>query len=479
MVPGNVWKSLFAPESVAVVGASNSPGSWGERITRNLLTPNNRPVYLVNPTSSEVMGHTTYKSLSEIPHPVDLAAIAVRAPLVAPALRECVRKNIKAALVIAGGFGETGERGAGAEAEIIEIARSGGIHFIGPNTMGHMETRSGLNTISFIERVLPGPVALIAQSGNMGARIMQNAMGNGIGFSRFVCCGNEASIKLEDYLEYFAEDPDTKVIMLYIEGLRDARRFLKLAGQITATKPIVVMKSGGTESSARASKSHTGALAGSDAVYTAAFRQTGVIRVDNDEELCDITIALLNQPLPRGRRVGILTMGGGLGVVAAESCENEGLEIAELEPSTLKKLDTLLPSRWSRGNPVDLVGSNVAHSSDIATTLWILLGDKNLDAVISNAWMGRTDGRPRRGAADGKLADITDKEKERVRQFCRQVKEYGIPFFMVGSPPQSPEDLRAYTLYHREGFAVYPQPHRAARTLRHLNWYRHYLETRE
>jgi acetyl-CoA synthetase (ADP-forming) len=478
VIPDSIWKSLFAPTSVAVIGASNKFGTWGERITKNLLSTNNRPVYLVNPSSPEIMGRPTYKSLADITEPIDLACIVVRSDLVIPEIKECIRKNIKAALIIAGGFGETGEEGAKAQAELIEIARKGGMYFIGPNTMGHMETYSGLNTISFISTVNPGPAALIAQSGNMGARIMQYCMGNGIGFNRFVCCGNEASIKLEDYLEYFARDEGTRVLLLYIEGLRDARRFLEVARKITPRKPIVVMKAGGTASAARASRSHTGALAGSDAVYSAAFKQAGVIRVYDDEELCDVAIALLNQPLPRGDRVGILTMGGGLGVVAAEACEKEGLTIADLEPSTIERLDAILPARWSRGNPVDLVGSNVAHSAEIFSTLWILLEDKNLDAVISNTWMGRMDSRHRTDVTSMEN-DTPDQGDERVRQFCARVKQYGIPFMMVGSPPQSAEDVLAYRFYHKEGFSVFPQPARAARTLKHLNWYRKFLESHE
>jgi acyl-CoA synthetase (NDP forming) len=476
VIPDEVWKGLFAPESVAVIGASNKPGSWGGRITKNLLASNNRKVYLVNPAYPEVQGQPTYKSLSDIPYPVELAVIVIQAPMVAGVLKECAQKNIKSALVIAGGFGETGERGYGAQEEIVKIARENGIYFIGPNTMGHMGNAARLNTITFIEQVKQGPVALIAQSGNMGGRIMQLVMGNGIGFSHFVCCGNEASIKLEDYLEYFSRDPNTGIILCYMEGLRDARRFFSLAREITPKKPIVVMKMGGTESSARASRSHTGALAGSDAVYSAAFRQAGVIRVESDEEMADVTIALLNQPLPRGDRVGILTMGGGLGVVATECLEKEGLKIADLEEKTLSALDAILPDRWSRSNPVDLVGSNVAHSNDIYETLWIMLEDRNIDALVSNAWLGKDDERRARMESVRSGAADDAKEVEKIREFRRRVMEYGLPFYMVGSPPQTADDVTAYALFHREGFAVYPQPYRMAKVLGHLNRYRKYLD---
>jgi len=444
---------------------------------RHLLAPENRPIYPVNPSSSEIMGLTSYASILDIPEPVDMAAIVVRAELVPAALRECVQKKVNSALIISGGFRETGEEGKKREEEIIEIAREGGIRFIGPNTMGHLDTSSGFNTTSFIEHIPSGSVGLIAQSGNMGTRIIQNAHRYGMGFSKFVCCGNEASIYLEDYLEFYAQDPETKVIMLYIEGLRDARRFFKIARKITPKKPVVALKSGGTKGSARASRSHVGALTGSDDVYTAAFKQTGVIRVSDDEGLCEVTTALLNQPLPRGKKVGILTMGGGLGVVAAESCENEGLEITELEQKTLEKLNALLPDRWSHGNPVDLVGSNVAHSPEIISTLWILLEDKNLDALISNVWLGRINRDPRLGRIFGNTDTSGETDEEYTRKFFQQVGQYDIPLMMIGGYPQTASDLDAYILFHKEGFLIYPQPQRAARVLRHLNWYRQYLET--
>ncbi|MFC2014577.1 acetate--CoA ligase family protein [Chloroflexota bacterium] len=476
MVPENVWNGLFSPKSVAVIGASNSVGSWGERITKQLLSSKNRLVYAINPGYPEILGLPSYKSILDIPDPVDLGIIVVRAELVPGALRELAEKKVPTALIISGGFSETDEAGARLQDEIVEIANRGGIRFIGPNTMGHLDTFAGMNSLSFMENIPKGPVSLIAQSGNMGSRIMQNVIRHGIGLNKFVCCGNEADITLEDYLEYFAGDPETKIIMLYVEGLRDARRFLEVAGKITKTKPVVVMKAGGTKNSARASRSHTGALAGSDAAYTAAFRQAGVIRVEDDDELCDVSIALLNQPLPRSNRVGILTMGGGLGVVTAEACEKEGLEIAELGSSTVEKLDEMLPSRWSHSNPVDLVGSNIGNGPDIMSVLWILMQDVNLDIIISNAWLGRMNRIPQ-NTPTAEHNENPDSEKKKVKEFSRQVKKYNKPLLMIGSPPQRPSDLEAFTLFHKEGFLVYPQPNRAAKTLRHMIWYKQYLES--
>jgi acyl-CoA synthetase (NDP forming) len=475
LVPDEIWKKFFSPRSVAVIGASNAPGTWGERITRQLLAPKNRLVYAVNPTHPEIQGLSSYKSVLDIPDSIDLGIIVVRAELVAAALKELVEKKVKAALIISGGFRETGEAGGVLEDEIIQIARKGELRYIGPNTMGYFDTYQKMNTVSFVDKMPSCPISLIAQSGNMGARIMNDAIRYGVGINKFVCCGNESSIKLEDYLEYFAADPNTKLIMLYIEGLRDARRFLKIAREITKTKPIVAMKSGGTKNAARASRSHTGALVGSDEVYTAAFKQTGVIRVDDEEELWDVSMCLLNQPLPRGKKVGILTMGGGLGVVTTEACEKEGLEIATLSDSTIKELDAMLPSRWSHGNPIDLVGSNVGDGPDTMAAFWVMMKDPNFDIVISNAWLGRVNGMPR-GSQSQDNGIISASEEERVQKFYNRVKQYNKPLIMIGSPPQRPADLTAFALFHREGFVVCMQPRRAARILRYLIAYREYLE---
>jgi len=242
------------------------------------------------------MGRATYARLIDIPDSIDLAVIVVRASQVATVLQECIQKGVKAAVVISGGFAETGEPGAKLEAELVKIAQQGGIRFIGPNTMGHADTSSRMSTLAWTIEITPGSVALIAQSGNLGNRILLGGMNLGIGFSKFISAGNEADLHLKDYLEYLGQDANTKIITAYIEGLREGRRFFQRTKEITVKKPVIVIKAGGTAESARAARSHTGALTGSEAIYAAAFRQAGVIEVDDDSELCEVVIALLNQP---------------------------------------------------------------------------------------------------------------------------------------------------------------------------------------
>lgn len=441
---------------------------------RHLLESANRSIYPVNPSVSEVLGIAAYPSVVNIPSPIDLAVIAVTAPQVPIVLRECVEKGVTTAVIISAGFGETNEQGCRLENELVEIARQGGIRFVGPNSMGHADTLSHLSTLAWAEEMTAGPVALISQSGNYGQQIVRNGMASGIGFSKFISTGNEADLHLEDYLEYLAQDQDTKVITAYIEGLREGRRFFHLAKETARRKPIIVIKAGGTEESARAARSHTGALAGSDAVYTAAFRQAGVIRVNDDDELCDVVTALLNQPLPRNNRVGILTIGGGPGVIAAEACEKAGLTIAPLASSTIEKLNSYLPSRWSHGNPVDVVGIIARQRGAVFSSLWAVIEDENVDAVLLQLPLVLSADRLSAvlGFNTEEIKAFQEMQKENLRMVKKWANEYGKPVFVVTLV----KDEEASSFLRREGIAACPNPHRAARALSHLLWYKHYLD---
>jgi acyl-CoA synthetase (NDP forming) len=472
----SLWKHLFAPDSVALIGASNTRGSWGYGIMRHLLASDKRKIYPVNPTAPKVLGIPAYDSVVNIPGEVDLAVIVVSASKVPQVMQQCAQKGVKTALIVSGGFAETGEQGSKLESELVKAAREGGIRFIGPNTMGHADTSSGLCTLAWIGEIIPGPVALISQSGNMGHRILQNGTSLGIGFSKFVSVGNEADLHLEDYLEYLAQDEKTKVIAAYIEGLREGRRFLKLARETTINKPIVAIKAGGTKESARAIRSHTANLAGSDAVYAAAFKQAGVIRVEDDDELCDVVTALLYQPLPRSSRVGILTIGGGLGVVAAEACEREGLEVAHLTPATIEKLNACLPPRWSHGNPVDMAGISMTENPIVFSSLWALMEDKNVDAILLQAPVGFSTKRLSAAFAKEEIRVFREKEKSNLDLLRQRVREHGKPILMVRPAVEFASDPEMSSLFRREEIPVYSTPRRAARVLNHLAWYRRYLD---
>jgi acyl-CoA synthetase (NDP forming) len=472
----NTWKDLFQPDSVAVIGASNVPGSWGFGIMQRLLKAKKRRIYPVNPAVSEVMGTTACASVVDIPGPVDLAVIVVSALQVPSLLQECVLKGIRTAIIISGGFSETGEAGRKLETELVNIARQGNLHFVGPNTMGHMDTGSQLSTLPWTDNIPAGPVALLAQSGNMGHRILYNGRSSGIGFGKFVSTGNEADLRLEDYLEYLAKDNDTRIITAYIEGLREGRRFLQLAKEITVSKPIIVIKTGGTEVSARAATSHTGAIAGSNEVYAAAFRQSGVIRVEDDDELCDVASALIYHPLPRNNQIGILSIGGGPGVMAAEACEKEGLVVPPLLPSTIQKLDACLPPRWSQDNPVDMGGvSNAEHPVTFAA-LQALFEDENVGAILFQAAIALGIKHLLKTFNPDEARAVWKTEKKNLAMVARWVREYQKPVFMVRPTPEIFANRKDPDRLRRQGICLYPSLHRAVKVLRHLAWYGQYLD---
>lgn len=440
-----------------------------------------RQVYPVNPREPEIMGLKAYKSVLDVPGPVELAFIVVPAAAAPQVFRECAGKKVKAAVVISAGFAEVDEEGKKLEAEIKAIAKTAGIRFTGPNCNGHADLHSRVSSIGFASMIPAGPLALLSQSGTLGASIMQAAAGRGIGLSKFVATGNEADLRMEDFLEYLANDDDTRIIATYIEGLREGRRFYELAKKITKKKPIIAMKSGTTGASARAVKSHTGALAGADDIYTAAFKQAGVIRVQDEEELCDVAIALRDLPLPRGRRVAILTIGGGFGVVTAEDCEKEGLEIASLGPETLKKLSAILPSRWVPGNPVDLVGTRPSSGDNIGDKcLQLLLEDKNVDAIISLLPpMILPLGPMVAGMSQEQIRTMIKEMEKNQEALYRQVKQYGKPLVYIRRM-----NITAALTYQKDRpdtpprlvIPEYNHPRRAARVLKYLADYRKYLE---
>jgi acyl-CoA synthetase (NDP forming) len=464
--PVQFWDALFSPASIAVIGANDTIGSWGSDAIKAAIAfteaAPGRRAYAVNPNQQQVLGTPAYKTVSDIPGPVDLAIVVVRAVLVPEVMRQCVAKGVRAVVVISAGFAETDAAGVQLEAEVVAMARQGGIRMVGPNCIGHADLYSRVSALGVAGRAPAGPLALLSQSGTVSASIMGAVAGMGIGLSKFVSTGNEADLHLEDYLEFLAGDPQTRLVAGYVEGLREGRRFLDIAKRMTATKPIVLIKAGGTEGAGKAARSHTGALAGSDVVYAAAFRQAGVIRVNDEEELADVALALLTQPRPRGNRVGILTIGGGFGVLTAEACEREGLAIAPLQPATLARLDEVLPSRWSHGNPVDMVGVKaMGEFPTILACLRALVDDDNLDAVVALV--------ANRGyAGDGFKATMAESERA-LRDIGVVARQKGRPLFLVRrAMSQWPDQGEGPVVELEERLAEYPTPRRVARAMGHL-----------
>jgi acyl-CoA synthetase (NDP forming) len=347
---------LFNPKSIAVVGATTNWNKWGYSTFTSALNGFRGPVYPVNNKESEILGHKAFARVTDIPDPVDLVIVVVPSTGVASVMEDCVAKGVKAGVIISAGFAEIGKEGKKLQDEVLSIARKGNIRFIGPNCMGFWSASSDLRGFMFPLPVKDGPLAFVSQGGNVGGAVMTSGFMRGVGFHRYVSCGCAADIQIEDYIEYFGQDPEVKVILAYIEGLVDGRRFLDKVKKVTPTKPVIVLKPGKTDAAAKAITSHSGALAGSDEAYEAAFKSIGISRVESPEELLDVAIGFLTQPLPKGRNVAILTPGGSYGILCAEACATEGLDVVKLPDRVIAALDKVFPPRWSHGNPVDPAG---------------------------------------------------------------------------------------------------------------------------
>lgn len=374
-------KLLFEPSSVAVIGASNDRSKWGYRVMSNIIRGGfGGRLYPVNPGSSEVLGVKAYPRVTDLPETPDLAVIVVPPPAVPAVMRDCAAKGVKAAVVITAGFAEVGGEGERLQREIVDIARAAGIRFVGPNCLGILNPAHRLHPQMPAQFARPGPLAIISQSGNIMNNLSRLIDSRGYGISKGVSIGNQADLRAEDYLEYFARDPQTKVILSYIEGFKDGVRFFNIARQVSKQKPIILLKAGETPAGARAAHSHTASLAVPDAIIDAMCKQAGIIRVSSLDDLVDTGIAFLRQPLPRGRRVAIITGGGGWGVLTADACAKCGLDVVALPPETIKELDELMPAWWNRGNPVDFVGGTPREHN--LKVVEILLNCPVVDGVI-------------------------------------------------------------------------------------------------
>jgi acetyl coenzyme A synthetase (ADP forming)-like protein len=380
----NALKLFFNPRAVAVIGASRERGTIGGEIFHNLLSYGfEGPVYPVNPSTSVVQCVPAYASIEDIPGPVDLAVIVVPARLVLNVAMECGRKGVKALVVISGGFGETGPEGQALQRELQRVCRAWGMRLIGPNCMGIANTESDVRLDATFATCMPprGRVGFSSQSGALGLAIMEHANSLGLGISTFVSVGNKADISGNDLLRYWESDENTDVILLYLESFGNPKKFSHIARRVGRKKPIVVVKSGRSSAGARATTSHTGALiAASDVTVDALFRQSGVIRTDTLQELFDIAALLVNQPLPKGRRVGIITNAGGPAILCADACEARGLEVPVLTELTQNALREFFPPGASAINPVDMIAS--ASAEQYRKAIRLVAADPHVDALI-------------------------------------------------------------------------------------------------
>jgi acetyl coenzyme A synthetase (ADP forming)-like protein len=380
----NAVRGMLAPRSVAVIGASRKRPSIGGEVFHNLMDGGfNGPVYPVNPGADVVQSVHAYKSILDIPGPVDLAVIVVPAKLVLQAARECAEKGVHGMVVITSGFAETGPAGRELQRELMDVARESGMRVIGPNCMGVINTHDDvrMNATFSPNAPMQGNVGFLSQSGALGLAVIEYANNLSLGLSTFISIGNKADLSGNDFIQYWADDPSTDVIALYLESLGNPRKFARITRRVGRQKPILVVKSGRTSAGARATSSHTGALLGaSDVTVDALFKQAGVIRTDTLGEFFDVATLLANQPRPKGNRVAILTNGGGPGILCADACEADGLVVPPVPEEMRARLAEFLAPEAGLTNPVDMIAS--ASPEQYARSLRLLAEWDGIDAII-------------------------------------------------------------------------------------------------
>lgn len=377
------FRALFYPESVALIGASNQRDKWGYRILNNLLTGKfEGKIFPVNPKEKEICGLKTFSNIKNIPDSVDMAVIAVPVTMVPGVFEDCIEKGVKAAVLITAGFGEIGSEGKQLEEAITARAREGGMVFVGPNGNGMISTTSNLYAVMLSIFPEKGPIAMVTQSGNIGLSMLSRGVKNNVGFSKYVSSGNEAFLTSRDIIEFYGNDPETDIIITYIEGITNAKSLFDVCKRVSIKKPVLLFKSGRTKGGSRAAHSHTGSIAGSDEIFDGACRQAGVLRCENLDELFDLAAALQKQPLPLGPRVGIVTSGGGWGVLASDACEKKGLQVTPISEKSIKDLDKILPEWWSKGNPIDLVAGTHNRYEVFKGCIQVLFENDEVDSII-------------------------------------------------------------------------------------------------
>jgi acetyltransferase len=445
--------TIFAPKSVAVIGATERPGSVGRTLIRNLIgSPFGGTVFPVSAKRSSVLGIKAYPDIASVPERVDLAVVVTPAATVPGIIADCVRAGVKGAIIISAGFKETGASGAALEGQVLQEARRGRLRLIGPNCLGIMNPHSGLNATFANAMAMPGRVAFISQSGALCTAVLDWSLREHVGFSAFVSIGSMLDVGWGDLILHLGSDPRTQSILIYMETIGDARAFLSAAREVALSKPIIVIKPGRTDGAARAAASHTGALAGSDEVVDAAFRRCGVLRVTHIDELFHLAEALAKQPRPRGPRLTIVTNAGGPAVVATDALLLNGGQLASLSPESLAALDQVLPSHWSHGNPIDVLGDADADRYDAV-----------LKIVTQDA------------ASDGLLVVLTPQAMTDPTRTAERLAAYAsVPGKPVLASWMGGTDIApGEAILNRSNIPTFAQPDTAARAFAHM-W--HYTE---
>ncbi|MBF0234892.1 MAG: acetate--CoA ligase family protein, partial [Desulfamplus sp.] len=481
--------SLFYPKTVAFVGASATLGKWGHMLLTNALSGDFKgKIYLVNPKGGVIAGQKVYPSVNEIEGDLDLAVVTLPAHMVIDLLPHLKAKNAKGMLLITSGFAETGDDGSKLEQQVVAKAAEYGIIILGPNTMGICNPHNDFACSAAHVHPLAGSTALVCQSGNMGTQLLAFAEQQGIGIRAFAGSGNEAMVTIEDYMELFEIDEKTRSVVLYIESVKDGRRFFESAKRVSEKKPVIVLSGGRTAIGRKAAASHTGALASNAKVTRSAFRQAGIIEVGQPMELLDLSALFSSMPLPRGNRVAIMTLGGGWGVVTADLCAEHNLEVPQLSPEIIETLNPLLPDYWSHANPVDIVGENDPNIPRVA--LEELLKWDGCDAVIHLGIHGKrifvekmvnsivkVDPAHSKESLESMKEMLMEFESQYVSHVIKLTEKYNKPVLGVSLLT----DNASKTLYHADGCryngVFFPSPERAVKALSGMCKYSRWLNS--
>ncbi len=485
-VKPDALRPIFYPRSIAFVGASAQMGKWGHMLVANTIGGGYEgPIFLVNPKGGTIADREVYPSVAELPEPVDLAVVTIPATKVAGLIPQFKACGIRQMLLISSGFRETGSQGRALETELVRLATEAGILILGPNTMGICNPHIRLNCTSLPVAPRPGRTALVSQSGNMGTQFLAFAEKQDIGIRGFCGSGNEAMMTMEDYLDAFEADDITRTVLLYVESVKNGPRFFESAQRVGRKKPVVLMKGGQTEAGGVAAASHTGALSSDARIFNAMCRQAGIVKVEKSMDLLDLAAAFSSLPLPQGKRVGIMTLGGGWGVVTADLCAQYGLEVPPLSKELIEDVDTLLPPYWSRANPIDLVGE---HDNTLPVTIIEkLLQWNGCDAVINLGILGRrilvghyitaiekSDPSYSRSFLDSVKTMLIEFERDYIAQTVRLMEKYNKP--VIGVALLTDESDRTV---HQVGDSpwrgvFYTTPEKAVKTLSRMYEYQRF-----
>jgi acyl-CoA synthetase (NDP forming) len=448
-------KRVFDPHSIAVIGASETPGKASERRTRSLLEGGFKGgIYLINPSRKEIFGRKAYPRITDVGQPIDLVMIVIPPKSLVSAVADSIAAGVKGIIIITAGLGETGESGKLIEAEICDMAARAGANVIGPNCSGIFSGSGHVNLLG-VPQPKHGTLSVIAQSGNVIDSLTHYARLRGAGFSKIVSAGNAVAVRFHEYVSFLREDPDTRVIMLYLEGIKAGGELVRVARETTKQKPIVALKVGRTRAGARAAASHTGSLAGDDLVIDAAFRQSGIIRVSNVDELFDMAESLSRPPLPRGRRTAILSEGGGDNAIAADNAEKYGIDIPVLSKITQEKVKPFLLEGMATHNPIDYGGTAEENPHVISECCRVCMEDDEVDALFITGFFG--------GFKDIIAPHVGELEEKTARELATLVENYEKPLFVQTSFAREP--IRSLEILRSHGIPVLESSERTAQCL--------------